>query len=88
MKRLIWKFPERIEFEDSIGYLSKLSKLKNCQIIIDLVDTIYIASSFVGFLIEAKEKMEKLRSTITLLTSSDIEKIFKYLNIFEYLKKG
>ena len=80
-----WKFPSNIEFEEVTNYLKKFEKLSHDKpITFDLSDTENIHSSFIGFLIHAKRKIEKENGELTLIISRPMEKIFSMLNLHDY----
>lgn len=82
----IWKFPAIIEFETVPQYSKKFEKLQMDQtLVFDLSNTQSIHSSFVGFLIYAKKQTEKEGGNLSLIISPYLEKIFKMLNIGNFL---
>ncbi len=85
LKDNTWRFPENIEFEEVTNYLRKFDKLSHNQTItFDLSETENIHSSFIGFLIHAKRRMETEKGNLILIISPSLEKIFTMLNLNNY----
>ena len=83
----IWKFPENIGYENVPDYMRILnSRQFNRELFIDLSDTEMLHSSFIGFLIHAKQIIEKNNGTLKILVSKRSEKIFHMLNIHEFFR--
>ncbi|MDY6970669.1 MAG: STAS domain-containing protein [Spirochaetota bacterium] len=79
-------FPLNISFEMVSSYLKRFEREShNSSIIFDLSKTETIHSSFIGFLIHAKQKTEKGGGKLTIIISPSMERIFIMLNIIEYL---
>ena len=84
-KNNTWKFPVDIEFEEVTNYLMKFDKMsQNQTITFDLSETRNIHSSFIGFLIHAKRKIESEKGRLILIISPSLEKIFTMLNLHNY----
>ncbi|MBN2040164.1 MAG: hypothetical protein JW864_08995 [Spirochaetes bacterium] len=82
-----WSFPENIDFEMVIQYVIEFEENQMPkQMIFDLTKTKYVHSSFVGFLINAKQKAGKSRSELQLLVSPEIEKIFINMDLGKFLQ--
>ena len=65
-----WTFPLQIDFEKVTQYINRFEEQKyNNKIIFDLSKTTYIHSSFIGFLIHAKLKIEKEGGILQILIS-------------------
>lgn len=80
-----WKFPENIGFDQVNDYLRIFEKLDcNETITFDLTETENIHSSFIGFLIHARRRIDKESGKLMLLVSPSIEKIFTMLNLNDY----
>ncbi len=82
----VWEFPSKVGIETSHQYLTKLKTIShNSSITFDLSKTESIHSSFVGFLIHAKQAIMKEGGKLVLDISPSLEKIFKMLKINDYL---
>jgi|GEM_PF-680583 len=81
-----WIFPQQIKFEDVSDYLSYFENENNKNhIIFDLTHTTTIHSAYIGFLLLAKQFVEKNNGTFELKLSYTAAKIFQMLNILDYL---
>jgi anti-anti-sigma regulatory factor len=81
----IWTFPKSIEYSEVPQYLRRLDGQTNDRaLVLDLSDTEDMHSAFIGFLIVAKERIEKTGFKLVLYIPPSIERILKMLNIFEY----
>ena len=84
-RKKTWSFPKDIAFEMTHIYSKKFEEMPfNQKISFDLSRTKNIHSSFIGFLIDAKQKIEKKGGSLELNISPELEKIFinKELNTF------
>lgn len=80
-------FPATITFDSVPGYQSFLEKsLESQKICFDLSGTELIHSSFAGFLIHAKNIIEKNNRQLTIKISSGTEKTFRMLEIYNHLR--
>ena len=85
----IWKFPETISYESVPGYITILNdKHLRQELIIDLTNTETLHTSFIGFLLHAKQVIEKNSGTLEIKLSKRSEKIFHMLNIHEYFSNN
>ena len=85
----IWKFPENIGYESVPGYISVLKqRILDQELVLDLTDTTMVHSSFIGFLIHAKQIIEKNNGTLELNLSKKSEKIFHMLNIHDFFSNN
>ncbi|MDY6934550.1 MAG: hypothetical protein SVZ03_10060 [Spirochaetota bacterium] len=81
-----WIFPNNIEFETIPEYSKKFSVIPHDKtIIFDLRQTKTTHSSFIGFLIHAKQKIDKEGGILILKTSPSFDKILNMLNVSTYL---
>lgn len=87
MRRINWIFNKRIEFGGASDLYPKLKRMKGCKIIIDLTETQYIHSSFIGFLIYLKTQLDNLRIILNLQISEKTKKILKNKNLLEYFRE-
>lgn len=80
-----WKFPVNVDFTMAHLCLSKLKNIACDQtIIFDLSKTVEIHSSFIGFLIHARQITNKEGGHIILSISPTLEKTFTMMKIMEY----
>jgi len=83
----IWRFPENIQYENVPGYLALLNnRFFNNELVIDLSDTDILHSSFIGFLIHAKQIIEKDNGRMKIILSKKSERIFHMLNIYNFFR--
>ena len=81
-----WSFPATIDMEMVALYLNKFEQNpRSRHISFDLSKTKYIHSSFLGFLIDARQKIIKEGGDLQLLISPEIEKILLKRNLGNYL---
>ncbi|MBN2403666.1 MAG: STAS domain-containing protein [Spirochaetes bacterium] len=82
-----WSFPINIAFEMVPLYVKSFEETScNRTITFDLSRTKYLHSSFIGFLIDAKQKTEKEGGSLELCISPELEKIFIDKNIIQFLQ--
>lgn len=80
-----WQFPERIELCEVPFYSEKLKDYPvNANLHFDLKNTHSIHASFIGFLINAKNKAEKHGCELVLELSEDVQRLFKLLKVHDY----
>jgi anti-anti-sigma regulatory factor len=80
-----WIFPTHIHFIDVPYYMQKFNdEMGSNEIIFDLTSTIDLHSSFIGFLLIAKSKMNEKGGSLKILTSDTLERIFAMLNIIDH----
>jgi len=85
----IWKLPKSIGYDCVPNYLSLLnSHYMPEELILDLTETEVLHSSFIGFLIYAKNFTEKNNSSIKIILSPKSEKIFKMLHIYDFFQSN
>ena len=81
----LWIFPKHVNMEDVCVYMDRLNSITgDVAITFDLQNTTRMHSSFVGFLIHAKDHVTKNGGRMTLLLSLTIEKILIMLNVYDY----
>ena len=82
----IWSFPTHIAFETVHSYVKKFEEDSyNKNIVFDLSSTKDLHSSFIGFLIDVKQKTEKEGGTLEIYISPELEKIFIDKNLLQFL---
>ncbi len=80
-----WNFPKSISIEQVSSYVDQLKHVKPDETIsFDLSKTVNIHSSFIGFLLHAKQNIEKNGGKLELVLSLTLEKILIMLNIIDY----
>ncbi|MDY6969013.1 MAG: hypothetical protein SVR08_10235 [Spirochaetota bacterium] len=81
-----WTFPQNIGFDMVPSYSMKFEKIShNETILFDLSKTESTHSSFIGFLIYAKQKMEISGGNLVFKISSPFEKLLNMLHLIEFL---
>lgn len=90
----IWSFPLQIAFEMVPLYSKKFEEVPcNQRILFDLSRTKYIHSSFIGFLINAKQKTDAEGGCLEMQISPELENLFVKKDLknflqFHYIKKS
>jgi anti-anti-sigma regulatory factor len=80
-----WTFPSTIDFSIAAEYLRVMEgSLPGETLVLDLKATEVIHSSFIGFLIHAKERIEDRGGILVLKISPALRKTLKRLNLDEY----
>ena len=80
-----WKFSNSVKPEQVSECLEQLSLIgPGTTLKLDLSETTDIHSNFIGFLIHARNHMQKTGGKLTLIISFTIEKILIMLNIWDY----
>ncbi|HOT45211.1 MAG TPA: hypothetical protein PLM53_12500 [Spirochaetota bacterium] len=80
-----WNFPKSISIEQVSSYVDRLKYVKPVETItFDLSKTVNIHSSFIGFLLHAKQNIERNGGKLELVLSLTLEKILIMLNIIDY----
>lgn len=81
----IWRFPREIDFSLVSQYLKMMEKYNPDHVLVfDLNDTETIHSSFIGFLIHAKEKLEHDGVLLVLEMSPSLRKLMTRMKLSEY----
>ncbi len=81
----VWRLPQNIGYENVPGYLAILKN--SCfhkELVLDLSETDILHSSFIGFLIHAKQIIEKDNGKLWIILSKRSERIFRMLNIYNF----
>lgn len=80
-----WKFPRYIYFESASSYTQKFSNLMyNENVIFDLSETENVHSSFIGFLIDLKQRIDKCGGILTIHPSPSLERLLNIINLHDY----
>ena len=80
-----WKFPRFINFESASSYTQKFSTLMyNENVIFDLSETENVHSSFIGFLIDLKQRIDKSGGVLIIHPSQSLERILNIINLHDY----
>ena len=81
----VWEFPRIIGLESSSGYLDKFEDICfDNDIKFDLTKTENVHSSFIGFLINLKQKTDKCGGHLTIYPSESLERLFGILKLHDY----
>ncbi len=84
-----WYFPKSISIEQVSSYVDQLKYVEPVETVtFDLSKTVNIHSSFIGFLLHAKQNIEKNGGKLVLILSLTLEKILIMLNIIDYFSSG
>ena len=77
-----WKFPESIKYETAATYNDMFSEIKSHEIILfDLSGTQVIHSSFIGFLIDLKQRLESEGGELRIEPSPAFERLLSILDL-------
>ncbi len=80
-----WTFPESIPLEIVPEFQEKFNNISiDGNIIFDLSATRDVHSSFIGFLLNTKNQLNKKGGTLILHLSTEVEKLFFMMNIRNY----
>jgi hypothetical protein len=84
-----WNFPKSISMEQVSSYVDQLKYVKPVETVtFDLSKTVNVHSSFIGFLLHAKQNIERNGGKLELILSLTLEKILIMLNIIDYFTPG
>lgn len=80
-----WSFPTNIKFDEVAEYLETFKKIDSSgTVIFDLSDTLNIHSSFIGFLIHAKNIIESKNGSMLLHLSFTVQRTLGLMNVRDY----
>ncbi|MBP7735276.1 MAG: hypothetical protein KA369_04815 [Spirochaetes bacterium] len=80
-----WIFPKNISIEQVSSYVEQLRYINPGETVtFDLSKTINIHSSFIGFLLHAKQNIGRSEGKLVMVLSLTLEKILIMLNIINY----
>ncbi len=80
-----WKFPVTIQFETAASYHDFFNDIKYDEtVIFDMKETDALSSSFIGFLLDIKHRVEKNGGKLQIISSEPVDKLFKVLKLFDY----
>jgi hypothetical protein len=80
-----WDFPKNISIEQVSTYVDQLKYVQPEETVtFDLSKTVNIHSSFIGFLLHAKQNIGRNGGKLVLILSLTLEKILIMLNILDY----
>lgn len=80
-----WAFPKNISIEQVSSYVDQLKNINPGETVtFDLSKTVNIHSSFIGFLLHAKQNIGRNDGKLVLILSLTLEKILIMLNIINY----
>ncbi|HOO71482.1 MAG TPA: hypothetical protein PK926_06950 [Spirochaetota bacterium] len=85
MRSSLWKFPVHIDFEITTNYLYQLRSIDYSKTItFDLSETEIVHSSFIGFMIDLKEKILRSGGIFEVRLSPQLIKHFSRMNIYDH----
>lgn len=80
-----WKFPASINFETATYYINKLSQLDyENDIIFDLSETSFVHSSFIGFLLDTKNRSSNNGGKLILKLSPTLERLIVDIDLYDH----
>ncbi len=80
-----WVFPHLINFETASSYSQKFIDIPfNKNITFDLSNTENVHSSFIGFLIDLKQKIDTNGGLLTINPSPSLERLLNIINLHDY----
>lgn len=80
-----WKFPKSINFETAASYSQKFRNINYDEsIILDLSETENVHSSFIGFLIDLKQRIDRSGGELTIYPSPTLERLLNVINLHDY----
>lgn len=79
-----WKFPEKIDFSNAALYSKKMMKNSSKNFIFDLSKTTYVHISFIGFLIDIKNSIEKNGGYLNLKASDYLKNLLNQCKLHDY----
>lgn len=81
----ILQFPRNINFEYVPGYINFLGNMTDSKnICFDLSGTELLHASFIGFLLHAKNVIEKNNKNLTIKLSGNIEHTLRITGVYEH----
>jgi len=84
-RSLSWKFPVHIGFEATTNYLYQLSSINlSMTVTFDLSETEVVHSSFIGFMIDFKERIVRSGGTLDVIFSPQLKKHFTRMNLYHH----
>ena len=84
---IIFKFPRDLNFINATGYINAIDNNNYMSdILFDLDETESIHSSFIGFLINTKQNLNKKGKKLHLSVSPVIKKLLKDMDLYNYLQ--
>lgn len=83
----VYRFPAIMNFEDTAKFINgfELNK-KNKEILFDLKNISFMYSSFIGFLVDLKNKCEKLNIKFSINASNYVKKLLKEKKWLDFFK--
>ena len=80
-----WIFPGEIDFKSASQYIHLFSGLDyGTEIVFDLRNTRHIHSSFIGFLIDLKQKTDRAKGGLILRLSPALEKLLSQIDLADH----
>ncbi len=85
LQTITWKFPSIITLEEVADYAKKFDRMPHFRFYtFDLSHTNQVHSSYIGFLIDVKQKLDRVNGRLSIETSSSLEKIFEVLEVGKF----
>ncbi len=82
LEKETWEFPSEISLEEVTAYSKKFDSMPHYRFYtFDLSLTKRIHSSYIGFLIDVKQKLDRGNGKLSIEISSSLEKIFEMLEV-------
>ena len=80
-----WTFPESISFEDVPDFMDKFNCLDSRdRLLFDLRETKRIHSSFIGFLLHIKNRINRNGGSLTIHVSEHVERVLDMLELIDH----
>lgn len=81
----VWKFPDSIGYESVHHYMAEFTQRSSeGDLVFDLSSTDAMHSSFIGFLIHAKQVLAKNNYSLVVVSSQKSREILNMLNLDDY----
>jgi anti-anti-sigma regulatory factor len=88
-KSTMWTFPRHVSFEAATGYLYQLRSMDlSGTVIFDLSETEAVHSSFIGLMIDLKEKAQRFGGELEVRLSPALVRHFSRMNIYQHFISG
>ena len=80
-----FKFPKTINFGSPSTYIKKFNNLDHSEeIVFDMSETDIVHSTFIGFLIDLKQKVDRNGGQLKFHLSGSIERLFNILKLYDF----
>jgi|GEM_PF-1116819 len=86
---IVYHFPEYIDFETASNYFDKIIRVNfEKKLVFDLTTTREVHSSFIGFLLDIKQKYESNGGHFSLKLSPSLEHLFDQIKLLEHFNQN